>query len=323
MKALRTDTRGIVFIEFLIAFMPFFLLFLGGVQLAFLAQAHAVVRHAALRAARTAVITIDDDPYFYDDEPRKKLLKGAKKAKKTAAETAVEGLAEQAAPHVAGAEESAGNRLKRIRNAAYVPLSAIGPTRQQVARWIPFSTYINPDLKKRSLYDATGDEPKWRVITGFGVYARLAAAITFPRAPGESELLKLDSHQFGDSDNVTVRVTYLYACQVPIVRSLICRSTLDMTGIPEAVRKTIDAAKNPSFASVSGAVNHWKNDFPKQWNQFKAQSKELMEAEWWPLQLLVRAHLDERFSIITHEATLPNHGAAYEYYTEKQKSKKP
>lgn len=312
-RALYEDVRGIVFIEFLIAFMPFFLLFLGGVQLAFLAQAHAVVRHAALRAARTAVITIDDDPYFYDGEERKQLQKSGSPSKKAESENALKLIAPPAAPHVAGAKEAGGNRLKRIRNAAYVPLSAIGPTRQQVARWIPFTSGIT-SLQDRSLFAATGNEPAWRLITGFGVYARIGSAITFPSAPGASGFLNLDSHKFGDTDNVTVRVTYLYPCQVPIVRGIICRSTLDMSGVSDAVKKTLDAANNPSYASVKGAVDHWRKEFPQQWSAFQAKMTDLLEAEWWVLTLAVLAQLDERFVVITHEATLPNHGAAYDYY---------
>ena len=71
--ALTTDERGVVYLEFLLAFVPFFILFLCTAQLALVAQAALVVRHAALSAARQAVVSIDDDPAFYEGAPRKVL----------------------------------------------------------------------------------------------------------------------------------------------------------------------------------------------------------------------------------------------------------
>jgi hypothetical protein len=210
-KSVLSNQRGIVFVEFLIAFTPFFLLFLGTVQLAFLAQAHLVVQHAAVRAARSAVITIDDDPFFYDMEPRKKLnTKDKPKADPPPAQSALNSVSKgRESSKVEGAEEKGGDRLKRIRTAAYLPLSVISPTRQQVARWIPFAASINPALADRSLAAATGNEPFWRVITGFGLYSRAASAITFPEEPGSDSLLNTDEHAFSDAATVTARVTFL------------------------------------------------------------------------------------------------------------------
>jgi hypothetical protein len=317
-KGLLPHQRGIVFVEFLIAFTPFFLLFLGTVQLAFLAQAHLIVQHAALRAARTAVITIDDDPYFYAMEARKMLKTRDKpKADPPPAEGALNSVsASGQSSKVEGAEEKGGDRLKRIRTAAYLPLSVISPTRQQVARWIPFAASINPALSDRSLAAATGNEPFWRVITGFGVYSRAASAITFPEEPGSASLLDTDSQAFADASTVTTRVTFLYPCMVPIVRSLICMNAVDMTGLPGPIRATLDGLENPSYESLEKVCRQWRYSFPQQFRKFMRGLNELRNAEWPVLLLGIVAHLDEKFVIITKEATLPNHGAPYKYYSE-------
>jgi len=307
--------HGIVFVEFLIAFTPFFLLFLGTVQLAFLAQAHLVVQHAALRAARTAVITIDDDPFFYEMEERK-LLKT--KDKPRAAPPPAEGaLANVGGPvaGVQGEEEKGGDRLKRIRTAAYLPLSVLSPTRQQMARFIPFATSINPALADRSLAAATGNEPFLRVITGFGAYSRAASAITFPESPGSASLRDTDTAVFADDDMITARVTFLYPCMVPIARSLVCMNAVDSTGLPGPIRATLNAAQTPSYETLSKAYRKWRA-FPRQFAEFMRGLNELSKVEWPVIMLGIVAHLDEKFVLITKEATLPNHGAPYKYYSE-------
>lgn len=60
-----TDARGAIYVEFLIAFMPVFVMFLGLVQLADLHQASVIVGHSAIMAARSAVVVLHDDPQYY------------------------------------------------------------------------------------------------------------------------------------------------------------------------------------------------------------------------------------------------------------------
>lgn len=62
-------TRGAVYVEFLIAFLPIFIFFESLVQLAGLYAAQLVVAHAAETAARAAIVVLPDDPKFYDDVP--------------------------------------------------------------------------------------------------------------------------------------------------------------------------------------------------------------------------------------------------------------
>lgn len=62
--------RGVVYAEFLIAFLPIFVFFLGMVQLALVYGCKLAVQRAANNAARAAVVVLDDDPRWYDCQPR-------------------------------------------------------------------------------------------------------------------------------------------------------------------------------------------------------------------------------------------------------------
>jgi hypothetical protein len=58
-------TRGAVYVEFLIAFLPMFFFFLSLVQLIFVQTANLLVKNAAVKAARAAAVVLHDDPKFY------------------------------------------------------------------------------------------------------------------------------------------------------------------------------------------------------------------------------------------------------------------
>jgi hypothetical protein len=63
-RALR-DTRGVVFVEHLIAYLPVMFFFLATWQLIELCGAHLIAKRAASAAARAAVVVLPDDPAFY------------------------------------------------------------------------------------------------------------------------------------------------------------------------------------------------------------------------------------------------------------------
>lgn len=86
-------TRGAVFVEFLIAFLPVYVFFLCLVQLAILFAVRLVTEHAATSAARAAAVVIGDDKSRYDNEK----------------------------PHELNT--SSGARFEAIRNAALIALS--------------------------------------------------------------------------------------------------------------------------------------------------------------------------------------------------------
>lgn len=64
-KVLRSDARGAIYVEFLIVFMPMFVMFMSLVQFAFVQTANLVTKHAAVQAARAAIVVLPDDPNFY------------------------------------------------------------------------------------------------------------------------------------------------------------------------------------------------------------------------------------------------------------------
>ncbi len=67
-RACGRDRSGAVYVEFLIAFLPVFLFFSGLFQLGMIEIADLVTQHAAVTAARAAVVVLPDDPAYYDTE---------------------------------------------------------------------------------------------------------------------------------------------------------------------------------------------------------------------------------------------------------------
>lgn len=78
-KELLRDARGAVYVEFLIVFLPLFVMFMSLVQLAFVQVANLVTKHAAVQAARAAIVVLPDDPAFYGNTPVNKVA-GDRKA---------------------------------------------------------------------------------------------------------------------------------------------------------------------------------------------------------------------------------------------------
>ena len=67
-RDLLRDTSGATYVEFIMAFIPLFIMFLGMLQAALLYSANLVVTHAANTAARAAIVVLPDDPAEYDHE---------------------------------------------------------------------------------------------------------------------------------------------------------------------------------------------------------------------------------------------------------------
>jgi hypothetical protein len=66
-QILKDDTRGAVYVEFLIAFMPVFVFFLCLLQLALIFSTKLVVEHAATEGARAAAVVFGDEPGPYNE----------------------------------------------------------------------------------------------------------------------------------------------------------------------------------------------------------------------------------------------------------------
>jgi hypothetical protein len=212
-------------IEFIIAFVPIFVLFLGSVQLALLSVARLVVQHAAVAGARTASVVLDDDPRYYDtprgdisDEPGKT----DKDFERQVAERVGADAKDDSPP------ELGGPRMAAIRRAVHVPLAAIAPE-----PWLVPKLFL--PLGRISVANALGTLPSTRLLFGLLGYLPATTAVTFPNEPGA------EGSQHGKVDTkggVTVRVTHIVPCVVPVVASLMCRS-LHWDEPDEATRRAL------------------------------------------------------------------------------------
>ncbi|MEO7038060.1 MAG: TadE family protein [Polyangiaceae bacterium] len=272
----RLGERGAVYVEFLIVFMPLFLLFLTVCQFALLAAARLVVQHSALSAARSAIVVLEDDPNRYGGAPRGSLSKGTT----TTAPSFEQALASLIALPWLNSNALApppraqqGTRMAPIREAAEFPLIALAPREDMIVR--PENESVATSLDA----SAVG-----HLVFALG-YTRAAAVITV-HLSGSDDLAAepVDRHAA-----VSVHVTYLYACGVPIVRALICRSLSSLLGAPHS----------PFPFGIFGGSER----------SSLGQRFDLAED---PGGLERIAGPGSFFAPLSGEATLPNQGAAYE-----------
>jgi hypothetical protein len=266
----RGDERGVVYVEFLIAFMPVFLLFLALCELALLSGAMLVVRHAAYRAARSAIVVLEDDPEAYGGAARGSLSSGTADA--AASPEHVLSLLGRAATLESGGPAPAagpqrGARMAPIRTSAYLPLLTLAPGALD-----PLRAPDGPTLSG-SFATPAGD-PGYALA-----YTRSASAITLHSQRGSDVLA---AEPVGRAAEITVRVTYLYSCSVPLVRTLMCRSLSSL--VP------VEPSDDPFVRSLVERMRH---------------------AEAPGLAALISP--TSRVRALSAEVTLPNQGAAYDH----------
>jgi hypothetical protein len=258
--ALRTrcrDARGVVMLEFLIAFVPIFTLFLGTVQLALLAAAQLVVQHAAICGARSASVVIDDDPRFYG-APRNELERD---------------------------EHVDGPRLAAIRRAVHAPLIAIAPDAHVV------QTLLGARPEPASVARALGASGSARFDVESARYLPIAAALVFPLEPGGGVIAR---GRFELSDRVSVRVSYLLPCSVPLVARWACQEL-----------RWDDRAQRLQATGSEGAA-------------LRRALDELSEAPDASRQRVL-ARPGRAFAVLHAEATLPLQRAPYCYASEAER----
>lgn len=220
--ATTSDERGVVYVEFLFAFVPLFLLFLGICQLALLHTARLIVQHAAFAAARSAIVVLHESPDSYDGAERGHLSRG-----RADAHAGIDGmLARMGLLPVTGllsnpselsggfvgflasvisgtVKRQQGARMAPIRAAAYMPLIPLAPRAS------------TPTLS------ASVDAGIVNDVSAALNYTKAASVITIQAGPGSPDLA---ADPIDANAAVTVRVTYVYECGVPIVRGLVCSS---------------------------------------------------------------------------------------------------
>ncbi len=314
MQGSAGDARGAVYVEFIICFMPVFLLFLGVVQLAFMASAKLVVQHAAVMGARSAMVVLeDDDPERYGPEGFGVIDYGSSGSSGTSQSNPVmnrlAGWFGAPVGQLAGRAglSRGGPRLKDIRKAVYVPLMALAPPFRLVAGWFDSGlrqAFGWSGAGSSSLAGAIGSSPGQRFAAGL-LYNRAAAVVTFHR-PGSREIFE---GAYGPTDSATVRVTYLFHCAVPLVSRFMCERPFGLSGAEASAQEIRDAISDPAGLDpqrLAAMVGETRRSL-----QELRQSLELFSrAESFALTLtLVLA--DARFAQLSAQATMPIQGAGY------------
>jgi Flp pilus assembly protein TadG len=209
--SLLADQRGVVFVEFLIAFVPVWVFFLCVVQLAFITHANLMVKHSADSAARSAVVVLPDDPNEYGGEPEMSVGRnrvtasdigrllgrvGSVLRDKPSSDSIVAAFSDETVANVGR------SRLNTIRLAAHIPLMPLAPMN------------VGRDSRP-SIAKAIGSERK---LVSALYYQPFALAVTFP---GLQDGVATGSE-------ITVRVTYAYQCTVPLARRILCQAFGDL-----------------------------------------------------------------------------------------------
>ena len=182
---------GAVYVEFLVVIIPFLTLFLGLTQLALVYSAQLMVEHAAARAVRAAVVILPDDheEADYGGVPLNQVGTGG------------DGLE-------AYATAPSGGRLAAIGDAARLTLSPVAPSMDSIA--------------SSSVAGALSGNGALGLALGVLGWNEWAVAVTFVDSQGGYVT------SFEPRGPVTVRVTFLFRCAVPLARRLMCSSFDDL-----------------------------------------------------------------------------------------------
>ena len=233
-RSLADDQRAAVYVEFLVVFMPVFMLFLGMTQMSLMFTAKIVVKHSADVAARSAIVILPDDPAAYGGAtPKNTYDFGGVNADNNGVVKVLEGIASLLRIETPTNWLSTGDgRINRIRLAAFRPLMAVIPP--------PDSVFSFGNPARLSAYAPNGAEAAENVVAAVGhgeegfsatgqrflaglFYLSQAAAVTFP---GNSSPVGWSR----DGDNpFTARVSYSFACLVPGAAKLMCDGWSDLS----------------------------------------------------------------------------------------------
>ncbi len=282
------DARGIVYVEFVFAFMPLLVMFLSICQLAFLTMGRLVVQHAALCGARAAIVVLEDDPTKYAEAPRGNLNDGDPSigdldgilesvgfggVSSTMRDVGVAGIFGEMTDDRSG--EQRGARMVSIRAATTMPLLLLAPNESAVAVGGTDSVAgsLPGDFVSRLPFSLA--------------YTSVASVITVHTATGTEELAAVNVPR---NAPITVRVTYLMPCGIPLARILMCQP------LAKLLKSSTDS---PSVRAARGSEE-------------SVFARRLRHAQGvGALKDLVSP--SARFIVLTAQTTLPNQGAAYDH----------
>lgn len=296
-EPLASDERGAAYVEFLIAFIPLFIMFLGMVQMSLMYAGDLVVQHAASRAARAAVVVLDDDPQYYDGEPRMTVSRFGFSSAEEGLSAILRIFGAGAGGGGGGPGASGGPRLAAIRTAASLPLASISPSMEQL---------VDAD----SVMTAIGS-PETRAATGVFIYNDSAMGVTFPVSPGATSYRE----DFDHGQQVTTRVTYLFHCGVPLASRLMCDTypTIRLGPAAALIEDIIRDAGDGSLTWDDARERLRRIDESRRRHERDEDAiGELETAGASDLMYLTWA-TGSRFKVMRGEATMPIQSALYEY----------
>ncbi|MEZ4286559.1 MAG: TadE/TadG family type IV pilus assembly protein [Polyangiales bacterium] len=210
-RSLIRESRGAIYVEFLVTVVPFLLLFMGMTQMFLAFHARLLVKAAADAAVRSAIVVITDDGPATGDVNQ--LNTGGTSSFEV--QTLLDMLFDQLKATIdqRSNQFNVGNivdemtalgdsRMNSVRVAAAKPLLALGR-------------------------DDNGTDIK-SAVGGNGVVGGLdnavrdllsRTAVTFRDGPGGAAQ---ENVSVGMNDPVTVRVTFLFRCTVPWAKNILC-----------------------------------------------------------------------------------------------------
>lgn len=304
--SLAKDTAGAIYVEFLLCFMPIFMMFLAMVQLSLMYVAHLVVQHSAYTATRAAIVVIDDDPQYYESATRDNVTDPG--SGPTVLDDRVAnvlnriGFPLEASPRDAASMFGGNNgnaRLGDIRRAAQIPLIAVSPA------WGQFT-------ENQTVARAVGGGAASRATLGALFYSRVAVGVTFPTRPGATTYRT----SFAGSDTITVRVTYLFHCAVPIVAELMCKSIEEIKGgtLPRDLADLAERAASAGDWHLGAELASRIRNHEGMRSATATSELDAAQDPWalWILNYATHA----RFKLLRAEATLPIQRASYRYQSE-------
>ena len=296
---------GAIYVEVLVAIIPVLVFFFGLLQLALLYTAKLVVTHAAQRAVRSAIVVLEDDPARFEDTPQGEVTyhDTSSSGSSGGAEQFLQGMADLLKVKLPTADvrsmmsSESGPRLAAIQRAAYMPLATLAPDPATLLQTFGMS---GNDL-------GVGNSNLSRFVVGLLLYNRAAAMVTLRKPDGTV------ANCVGATERVTVRVTYMYLCTIPIAANIMCDSLMKLSGLDQlddAAKNAYDSATSGDLDGLQRAQEELTTDLQRVSDKVGGLSRELQYAASPELLLPLlasRAH----FKLVSGEASLPNQGAFY------------
>jgi hypothetical protein len=317
MKSVVRDTRGVIYVEFLITFIPVFLMFLGMVQMGLMFVGGIAVQRAAAAAARAAAVVLDDDPQYYAGEPRMQIEPGAIDPSDSAEHGLLDAFAllgissgsrSSSAPFGTDAETDSA-RLRAIRSAASIPLLAVAPS----------SSVMSTAARRESVMGAIGRIPASRAAFGVLYHQGALAVRLVDGAASETDVDRFEPvslHEDGTLPTpARVRVTYLFHCAVPLANRLMCNDPLFVALGADGAAAVRSAEGTPSPERVR-AIARQRELEQRRSEQDALGWSDLPESARTAIAGLHSAGMQARVKVMSAEAQLPIHYANYRYQSE-------